>query len=212
MLLGHSSAGVDHLEPHPGRHVVAGQQTRDQPNFSHFRELDGVAHQIDEYLAQAGGVGADRFGDRAGVLCLQGDVLCLGPDPRQRGDIGHDLDRRTCNLLDFDLPGLDLGEVEDVVDDFQQVLAVSLYRVNRLDVVRFLDPAEQQVREAEDGSHWGADLVAHVGQEFTLGPRGGFGRDLGLFQRLVSPDKLTLYASQIEPRKYAKQPADNNAG
>ena len=34
---------------------------------------------------------------------------------------------------------------------------------------------QQQAGHADDGVHRRADLVAHVGQEGALGPRGGFG-------------------------------------
>ncbi len=75
-------------------------------------------------------------------------------------------------LLELELAGLDLRQVEDVVDHLQQVprgvadLARARSRCSR--VVRV---AAQQVGQADDGVHRRADLVAHVGQEGALGTR-----------------------------------------
>ena len=40
----------------------------------------------------------------------------------------------------------------------------------------------EDVGVSQDGGHGGADLMAHVGQEFALGPVGGLGRAAGLNQ------------------------------
>ena len=41
---------------------------------------------------------------------------------------------------------------------------------------------QRQLSHADHAVHWCANLVAHVGQEFTLRPAGRFGRELGLAQ------------------------------
>ena len=46
----------------------------------------------------------------------------LGTHAHQRGDLGHDCGRRTGGLFQRQLAGLDLGEVQNVVDDVQQIL------------------------------------------------------------------------------------------
>ncbi len=70
-------------------------------------------------------------------------------------------------------PGLDLGEVEDVVDQLQEVLAAGV------DVLQALVPLVlgelhqvvlEDLAEAQDGVERGAQLVAHVGQELALQP------------------------------------------
>ena len=68
------------------------------------------------------------------------------------------------------LPRLNLGHVQHVVDESEQVLAggFDLLRVfpNPLRIVRI--PLEQ-IRKAHDGVHRRADVVGHVGQKRTLG-------------------------------------------
>ena len=73
--------------------------------------------------------------------------------------------------LELHAPGLDLRQVEDVVDQRQQVVA---RRVDVLQVLEllFVDLAEhllgQHLGEADDRVERRAQLVAHVGEEFRL--------------------------------------------
>jgi hypothetical protein len=78
---------------------------------------------------------------------------------------------RKSTCLHRQLAGLDLGKVEDVVDDAEQVLGGAM---DLLDVVALLGGGrdlglQREVRHADDGVHRRADFVAHVGQEVALG-------------------------------------------
>ena len=73
------------------------------------------------------------------------------------------------------LPGLNFGEVEDVVDEREQVLAgaadlLQVLRHARLPVL--LRVLQQDLAVADDRVHRRAQLVAHVSQEGALGPAG----------------------------------------
>ena len=85
------------------------------------------------------------------------------------------------------MPGLDPGEVQDVVDDGQQ-------RVGR----RFDDPqilalfgrelgVEHEIGHPDDAVHRRPNLVTHVRQELALGPVGGLGGLLGRSQFGLHP-------------------------
>ena len=78
--------------------------------------------------------------------------------------------REAERLVDeVDLAGLDLREVEDVVDDRQQRVA---RRADRVGVVALLGVElrlGEQAAHADDRVHRRADLVAHRGQERALG-------------------------------------------
>ncbi len=80
------------------------------------------------------------------------------------------------------LAGLDLGHVEDVVDDRQQVLARGVDVADVFGVALVAKGAEQlghhHLGEAVDGVQRGAQFVAHVGQELALGLVGALGADL----------------------------------
>ncbi len=84
--------------------------------------------------------------------------------------------------LDRQLAGLDLGEVEDVVDDGEQRLPRTAHRVGILALLRGKFRVQQQAGHADYSIHRRADLMAHVGQEFGLVPAGGFRLVLGVMQ------------------------------
>ena len=85
-------------------------------------------------------------------------------------------------LLQLEPARLDLGEIENVVDDRQQVLARVEHRAGILPLPRASEVAfQQEFRHAHDGVQGRADFVAHIGQEVALGPAGGLdGLDLPL--------------------------------
>ena len=142
-------------------------------------ELDGVAGEVEQGLAQPRRVAAQPGRHRVAVDL---DRQALGP--RRSGDDGRDVveDGREVEVgvLQSQLAGLDLGQVEDVVDDRQQVLARGVDLGQALGLLRRGAGALQQVGQADDGVHRRADLVAHVGQEGALGPVGGLGGVLGM--------------------------------
>ncbi len=93
------------------------------------------------------------------------------------------------DLLELELAGLDLGEVQDVVDDRQQRLAGAADALGVLRAGRSSSSVvEQQAGQPDDAVHRRPDLVAHRGQEAGLQPGGlhrgvarGLEGDLGLF-------------------------------
>ena len=99
----------------------------------------------------------------------------------------QDLFQAEGDLFELQPVGLDLGQVEDVVDESQQGLARILDLVEIILLFRRQLGLQGQVGQADDRVHGGADLVAHVGQEFTLGPVGRLGRVLGPGQFVLDP-------------------------
>ena len=70
-----------------------------------------------------------------------------------------------------ELAGLDLGEIEHVVDQAEQVLAVALHALQHaLRLVRQIavEAVGHHLGVAEDGVERRAQLVAHVGEELRL--------------------------------------------
>ena len=102
----------------------------------------------------------------------------------QRRDGADDFIELEVGGFDVELAGLDLGEVEDVVDDRQQRRAGI---VDLADVVALLGRQlrlEGEMREADDGVHRRADLVAHVREEHGFHLGGFLGLPLGADQFL----------------------------
>ena len=79
-------------------------------------------------------------------------------------------------VVQLELAGFDLGEVENVVDEREQRLGRILDDAQVLALHGRQLGSQQQLRHADDGVHRRADLVAHVRQEGALGAAGGFGR------------------------------------
>ncbi|MEZ4560022.1 MAG: hypothetical protein R2854_26865 [Caldilineaceae bacterium] len=88
-------------------------------------------------------------------------------------------------LFQHQLVGLDLGEVQDVVDDDQQRVAAVADDVGEFPLLLVQLGVQEQTGHADDRVHGRADLVAHAGQEGALGLVGRVGPLLGLGQGLA---------------------------
>jgi hypothetical protein len=175
------------------------------------RELDRVGQQVVQHLAEAarvgvqGAVGLDR-------AHRQGDAPRSGERPQRGRQAGQRLGQAERRGLDVHLAGLDLREIEDVVDQGQQVLA-GLGDV--VDVVGLLGRQHpkplrrQHARHPDDRVERGAQLVAHPRQELALGPAGRLGFLLGLPQRRLF---LALGDVRAGPDPLADHPAAGDDG
>ncbi len=163
-------------------------------DLTRLRELDRVADEVGQHLAHATGVAPDDAGDRPLDDGHELEALGLGRPGQEVDDVADDVADPEVDLLDLQLAGFDLREVEDVVDDRQQRLARVPHRLRVVALAGVEIGLEQQVGHADDAVHRRADLVAHVGQEVGLQPRGlrglvagvghrrfgaGLGRDVG---------------------------------
>ena len=132
-------------------------------------ELDRVAGEIGEHLAQAQAVGAHEA--RRGGADRGGDFDALALRAR-REQFDHALDQLAqIDRLDdqFEMARLDLGEIEDFVDERDQRAPRA---ANGLDVARVLGIERglpQQVGHAEDAADRRADFVAHGRQKARFG-------------------------------------------
>jgi len=85
----------------------------------------------------------------------------------------------------LELAGIDLGKIENVVDDGAQRIRRGLDELQALTLIPGQFRIKEQFREPENAVHGRANFVAHVGQEFALRPAGGFGGFLGPLQFLL---------------------------
>ena len=137
-------------------------------------ELVGVARQVEQRLAKPDLVGVDRAEVRPAI-----DDNTIAVLRRHRLDrLGHVLDqRRQRERFEMKLhsPRLDLGEVENVVDQREQVPARAEHPIERLDVLlQRLGILPQHLGDADDGVERRAQLVAHAGEELRLVLAGDF--------------------------------------
>ena len=87
------------------------------------------------------------------------------------------------NALDLEHSGCDLGEVEDVVDNGHERLPRALHRLCIVALAFVELRLEQEIGHGDDPVHRGTDLMAHVGEEVSLG-----------FRRLVGQEPVTRFA------------------
>ena len=88
-----------------------------------LRKLDGISHQIDEHLAQPHRVGHHSNAPNRSLV-HEGNGLVFnephghGPNIFQNAHGFHFLQ------VQFHLPGVDFGKIQDRIDEYQQVLPV----------------------------------------------------------------------------------------
>ena len=143
-----------------------------------WREFDGIGDQVQQHLLHGAGI-EPVLRDVAidAELDLQPGVLGAAGHEAQHS-LGH-LHRIDVFLRQREPAGLDLREVEDVVDQRQQMLAAFMDIAGILPVMPVAQRTEHlgdhHLGEAEDGVKRRAQLMAHIGQEFRFRAVGDFG-------------------------------------
>ena len=111
--------------------------------------------------------------------------------------ITHAVPQAEADVLEIELAGFDLGEIEDVVEHAEQGIGGVFHdaQVFALFVIELC--FERQVRHADDRVHRRADLMTHVGEEVALGPVRVFGDLLGLVITSYSIHYTKLYEAAV---------------
>ncbi len=145
-----------------------------------FRKFDGIAEEVDQDLAEATGIAHDRGRQFLVNAAEHLDLLVgnLGPDhiaDVMGGDFGVKVDG-----FELHVSGLDLGKIEDVVDETEQSLAAALDGQGTFLLFVVKIGNEQHIGKADDTVHRGSDLMTHGGEKFTFCDIGGLCRGGGL--------------------------------
>ena len=148
-------------------------------------ELDGIADQVEKHLAEPGGVAYQGVGHVRLQVAGQLQALLVGARGQGAQGVADRRPQGEVSRLQLQLARLDLGEVEQVVDQAQQAVGRRLDRPQALPLVVGQRGVEHQFGHAEDGVHGGADLVADLGQELVLGTA-------GRLRRLHGPPQLAF--------------------
>ena len=181
LLGGDADAGVVHPEHQHDLAAVAGLgvDLDDDGDFAGGGELDAVGDEVDQHLAQPVGVADEAVGHVGGDFRAELQVLFDGALLEGAHGQGHAVAQAEVDLLEIELAGLYLREVEDVVDDVEQPVGRALDEGQVFPLFVVERGVEGEVGHAEDGVHRRADLVAHVGQEVALGAAVGLRGFLG---------------------------------
>ena len=133
-------------------------------------EFDGVADQVEQDLSHPHRVASHPVRAARGRIDEQRQILSHGLRP-------HRLDRSIDQFAQaegqpFDVhpPGVDLGEVQDVVDDAQQGLSALAHHGDTARLRRIQPRAFKHLHHPEHPVHRRPDLMAHRGEEGGLRP------------------------------------------
>ena len=194
-----SCQGSDRL---PAR-IRRGQDLHLDHDLPRRGELDSIAEQVDEHLPQPGHIAAHPR--RNVIVHLVGDLqFLLRRLRRQEVQRVFDASAQVKRLaLQFELAGLDLREVENVVDDGEQGFAAGIDRLHVTVLLVGQRGFQQQAGHGDDAVHGGADLVAHVGQELRFGARRSFRRQARGQQLAVGLGQLVLQLFGAQHRSHA---------
>ena len=94
-----------------------------QHHFAFLSELQRVAHQIENDLSQAVVVANHHVGHVEMDIERQFQSQPIGADGKQFHGVSETLAQVERLVVQHELSGLDLGEVQDIVDDRQQSFA-----------------------------------------------------------------------------------------
>ncbi len=155
-------------------------------------EFRGIAQEVEEALPQLDDVGLHRADIGRD---LHDERIALLADQSLHGGLDFADQSRDLDPLRIGVhaPGLDLGKVEDIVDEAQEVAGIGLDLAEIAQQARFakiLDLLLHHLAVSDDGGERGAELVAHIGQEGALGAVGRLGRLLGDLSLLLGGFRL----------------------
>ena len=180
MRIGQADAGIGYRKVNQGLPIQQGFERHRQDDLACVGELDGVIDVVDQHLAQAQGV-SHQHGWQVGIhLAQQLQVFGPGFFGDHTQDIGNHRFQLKRHALHIELAGFNFGEVENVVDQAQQMLAGALDFDEVVALPWRGGIPQGQARQANDGVHRRAYFMAHIGQEIAFGKRCFF----SLFQSL----------------------------
>ena len=175
----HAVGPVGSLHPHPDDH------------FPRFGELDGVADEVDQHLPEPSGIGRARGRARRRRRRTAARAASRAPAaPGLRIVSSSELSELERRGVERQPPGLDLREVENVVDDLEQGIGRGLDHAQVLALLAAQLGVQRQLRHADDAVHRRPDFVAHVGEELALRAAAFLGPVSGAHKLTVHGDEL----------------------
>ena len=178
-----ADAGVGDLDAKRERIRVLSRAVHRDEDVPRIGELDRVPGEVEQHLPNSARVADDPARRIRRIAYDKFDVLLDGSRREQLRHLGHGHLQVERNRLDGHLAGLDLGEVEDVVNHAHQELRRVLGCVDELTLLRRERGVGQQAGHAEHTVHRRADLVGHRREKLALRLGGGLGLLLGSHER-----------------------------
>ena len=125
MLVAEPDAGVGDVEADGRRSVELGmKQENREPDGALLGELDGVAQEVEENLAESDDIRVDGFGEFVGDVEVEREGFFLGAGAELFDGLPGDFARADEILGDTGVAHFRAGKIQDIVDEAQEVLGV----------------------------------------------------------------------------------------
>ena len=156
-----------------------------QRNFASICELDGVPNQVGQDLTQTARISEHGLRCFRRGLTQKLESLFIGPEGERFQGRLHALTQVEWRLFQIDFAGLDLREVENVVDDVQQGFSGQLDRLQVLSLLARQVRLQREIGHSDDAVQRSADFMAHIGKKFALRAAAGLRCQLRPFPLLL---------------------------
>src|SRR5215469_2699646 len=143
-----------------------------QHHLTFVGELDGITHKVDDDLSQTNRVAEDTIRQISLNMAAQFQFFLMCARGKQAHCVFEGVAETEVSLIEIELPCFDLREIEQVIDQGEQGIGGILDRAQVFALLAGELSAQGKLGHAHDRVHRRANLVAHVGEELTL----GFGR------------------------------------
>ena len=135
-----------------------------------FGEFQCIADQVDEDLADPGRVAAQLVRNVGSDPGAQGQALVARLIAEHAHDAIDQRLQREVAIVDFEVAGFQAGKIENVVDQFEQVLRGIPGQAQQFLLVRVEAANLEHVQRADHAVQRGPDFVADGGCEIGLEP------------------------------------------
>ncbi len=153
-------------------------------DFSAVGELHRVADEVDDDLPQARGISNHVVLNFDAHSKLEHEAFLLGANHECSHRLGETVSEQKSNDLELQLPRLNLGEIENVVDERQKRFGGFRDRLQVLALLFRQVGIESELRHPDDTVQGRPYLMTHVGDELGLEP-GCFERRFTRLDQLV---------------------------
>src|SRR5687767_5374509 len=129
----------------------------------------------------------------------------MGPHGEKPKAIADAVAKTEVHRTELQLTGLDLGEVQNVIENCHQSVRGLFDHSQVLGLVGTKLRVEGKLRHPDNAVHGSADLMAHVGQKLALGLAGAFGHQLGAAELAIIGNREQYQSSNRSDRKNAEE-------
>ena len=181
---GDTDAGILDTDPDSDLLIFAFAGDVDE-HVAALGELHRIADKVGRDLAETPDIADHRLRQFRIDAHDEFEVLLRDARRNQRRHVLDRLAEAEWRGIELELSGVDLGEIEDVIDDRQKGVARLHDDVDEHALALVELGPRQKLGHAEHAVHRGADLVTHIGEELGLRAVRRFGNRAGRLERCV---------------------------